>query len=89
MTSCAELLEAGWIRIVMLEGRRQGSEKDVACRKIADESITPCLRDRNVRERMRIAVVSSSAVGRGRRMRSIRDWLMKPIFRRSMRRSML
>lgn len=80
ITSCAEVLEDEWIRTVMLEGRRQGSEKDVARRNMADESMIPCLRDRNVRERMRIAVVSSSAVGRGRRMWSITDWWMRLIF---------
>lgn len=51
----------------MLEGRRHGSEKADAWTKVAEESMRPCLRwrDWRVRDRMRIADVSSDAVGSG------------------------
>lgn len=63
------------MRIVMLDGRRQGREKAEAWRKIAEEEIRPCLIRRvwSVRERVRIAAVSSVAVGRGWGILSIEE----------------
>ncbi len=56
-----------------MEGRRQGRRKEVACRKMADELISPYFMRRflSVCEMVLIAVTSSGAVGRGGGRRAV------------------